>query len=139
MVNAERIREGHCLCGAVRFRALGESDSTTWCHCTMCRRASGTPGVAWATYAVSQVIWSGEPLVRYASSNIAERGFCARCGGALLFQFREKPESIDLAVGAFDDPESLPPQDHIFTDTRVAWMDAGPNLPIRQPEPKTPD
>jgi hypothetical protein len=67
------------------------------------------------------------------SSPIAERGFCGRCGSVLTFQFNQARESIDLAIGAFDEPDSLPPVDHVYRDTRVSWMDAGAGLPERAP------
>jgi hypothetical protein len=131
----ERVREGHCLCGAVRFRTVGEPTWSGWCHCTMCQRAAGAPAVAWSTFPVERVTWSGEPRAIYRSSDKAERGFCARCGGALTFLYFQKAHQIDMATAAFDDPGSLPPQEHVWADTRVPWMDAGSGLPVRPPKP----
>jgi len=31
--------------------------------------------------------------------------------------------------------ESLPPAEHVFTDGRISWMDAGAGLPVRPPIP----
>ena len=35
--------EGSCLCGAVRFAAIGQPESVVWCHCESCRKHSGAP------------------------------------------------------------------------------------------------
>jgi len=133
------IREGHCLCGAVRFRTNGGPESTCWCHCTMCQRASGAPAVAWATFPVERVNWSGAIRAIYASSDIAERGFCGQCGGALSFQYLRKRDLIDLATAAFDETAGLAPTAHVFANTRLPWMDAGKGLPVRPPRPPRDD
>src|SRR5947208_1769811 len=33
---------GRCLCGGVRYEIDGEIGSVVYCHCSQCRRASGT-------------------------------------------------------------------------------------------------
>jgi hypothetical protein len=44
------MREGHCLCGAVRFSADGEPKWTGYCHCQSCRRHTGAPVSPYAGY-----------------------------------------------------------------------------------------
>lgn len=36
------MREGGCLCGHVRFAARVDPSSIHYCHCSMCRRATGS-------------------------------------------------------------------------------------------------
>ena len=126
---AKVIREGGCLCGNIRYRTIGEPKSVPLCHCTMCRRASGSPVVPWATFLKRQVEWLTEPPARFRSSEKAERGFCPRCGSALLFEFVAQADWVDLTVGTFDDPDSLVPTHHIFTSTLVLWVDIQNHLP----------
>ncbi len=38
---SERVLNGHCLCGAVRYEAWGEPLFSGFCYCEDCRRASG--------------------------------------------------------------------------------------------------
>jgi hypothetical protein len=101
----------------------------------MCQRASGAPAMAWVTFPVERIIWSGEPRTVYESSKIAERGFCVRCGGAMTFQYFEKRHLIDIATAMFNEAWSMPPAEHVWADTRHPWMDAGKELPVRPPTP----
>ena len=124
--------EGGCLCGAIRYRAEGTPYDETVCHCTMCRRASGAPMVAWFTVPVGALRWVGAPA-RYRSSAGAMRSFCATCGSALAFQRDELPGEVDLATATLDDPARVPPRDHTRTSTQLPWVILADGLP-RFPE-----
>ena len=84
--------------------------------------------MAWATYPRTKVVFTGtQPKLR-RSSAVAERGFCAECGAALIWQ-RPGADTIDLAVAAFDDPNRLAPSEHIWTESRVRWLTLTDPLP----------
>lgn len=123
------IREGGCLCGAVRFRAAGNHKNVCYCHCEMCRRASGAPIMAFAAYHTAQVTWTGKEPRWRQSSDIARRAFCPECGSALTWQHLASPEWIDLAIGAFDDASTLVPTEHLWVERRIPWMDTQDSLP----------
>ncbi len=126
-MNDER-RLGGCLCGAVRYTALGRPASVNLCHCRMCRKASGAPVVAWATYGVAKVRFEGVPAWR-RSSDRAERAFCPHCGAAIAWRALADPANIDLTVGTFDEPDDLKPIDHLWMDARIKWLRIDDNLP----------
>ncbi len=120
---------GGCLCGQVRYAITGPALQTAHCHCTMCRRASGALAVTftvvnWADFRCTQ----GEPAV-YHSSSHAERRFCANCGSQLTFWDQKRPDSLDVNTGTLDHPEAFPAQKHVWTETRVAWLELDPGLP----------
>lgn len=93
-------REGHCLCGEVRFAAEIESEDMGACHCGMCRRWSGGPLVE--VQAWSLEFLSGEPKV-YRSSEWAERLFCPACGTHIAFRTQDGAFHA-VGAGAFDPP-----------------------------------
>lgn len=104
---------GKCLCGAVRFSASGVESSYHACHCGMCRRWSGSPLMA---ASVDGVEFQGEDdIVRYASSEWAERGFCGRCGSNLFYYLKPADRYV-MSVGAFDDAEAFQLIGEIFVD-----------------------
>jgi hypothetical protein len=76
-------KSGGCLCRAVRFVAEGVEMEHHACHCGMCRKWAG--GAPFFGAAVQSVVFSGPELVRYASSEWAERGFCRVCGTSLFY------------------------------------------------------
>ena len=45
----------------VRYRLAGVPAMPALCHCSMCRRASAAPMVAWAMYQQAQVSFTGAP------------------------------------------------------------------------------
>ena len=119
---------GHCHCGAVRFRVTGDPVLTEFCHCQSCRRASGAPLMAWAGYdrAGFELI-SGEPIA-YASSSGVSRTFCGRCGSSLTLT-DERVAELYVAIAAFDDPEAVTPDIHIWRSHRLSWVETADDLP----------
>jgi hypothetical protein len=121
--------EGGCLCGAIRYRALGPAYGITHCHCRTCRRASGAPFVSWAGFDRDKFTFSrGGPVV-YASSPEVLRTFCSSCGTPLTYQRTDTPDSIDVTLGSMDDPEALRPEDHTWTESRLSWISLNDRLP----------
>jgi hypothetical protein len=130
------IYEGGCLCGAVRWRATGAPTTIGYCHCEMCRRASGAPVTAWATFAVANVEFTRVAPALRPSSDIASRGFCAACGSALLWRGKERADFMDLAVGTADEPERLAPREHLWTENAISWLRVEDALPRHRRERK---
>src|SRR3546814_20260736 len=82
--------DGGCLCGAVRYR-IGDPYGTGYCHCAVCRRMSGGPGVIWTSVEEGKSsLLDGSPLV-YRSSDRARRPFCGACGPPLLLLYADTP------------------------------------------------
>ncbi len=128
-MNSERVREGGCLCGRIRYRVRGEPVNVCHCHCTMCQKAAGAAFVTWAQFPLDQIEFTkGKPAV-YQSSDIAERMFCGACGTALTFKYGDNPEDLDLTVCSFDEPATLKPEDHIWTSTALRWAHTDDGLP----------
>ncbi len=117
------VREGGCLCGAVRFRAEGDPKWVAFCHCTSCRRHTGAPVSAYAGYERDRVVVSGDGFTAFASSPGVRRGFCARCGATLTYEGERWPTEMHFHVGAFDDPAGVVPTGHAFPEERLPWLD----------------
>lgn len=109
-------RTGRCLCGAVTFEAEVEGTGHGACHCGMCRRwCGGAP--LFTVHAADVTFGGGDGVTRYASSEWAERGFCAACGTALFYFF--KPMGLyAMAAGAFDDAATFALGEEIFIDEK---------------------
>src|SRR4051794_38284317 len=83
---------GGCLCGAVRFVAVGEPTSVSWCHCQSCRRHSGAPVSVFVAFRHDAYKVTKGEITKFNSSPGRLRGFCARCGSTLTCEGERSPE-----------------------------------------------
>jgi hypothetical protein len=100
----------------------------------MCRKAHGA---AFATYAEVEArdlrFTRGEELiVRYRSSDEAQRSFCGRCGSNLLFEPDESPNLVWVAAGGLDSDSPIRPDCHLFVGSKAPWFDINDALPQHQ-------
>lgn len=113
---------GGCQCGRVRYRVNIADDQAYLCNCRMCQRATGGVSIAFKNVEKADVTWERGPD-RYASSSIAERGFCAACGTPLTYEANDHPY-MDLTVGSFDDPSRFRPTEHSGCESwHRDWLD----------------
>jgi hypothetical protein len=117
---------GGCLCAAVRYLATPDHREGYYCHCRMCQLAFGNTRAAFINLRKAEVQWLAPPAY-YASSKIARRGFCSRCGTPLSFEFLDS-ERMDLSIGSLDDPAAIKPTTHYSVETRIANWHAADGL-----------
>jgi hypothetical protein len=121
--------EGGCLCGAIRYRVSGTPTNTMICHCETCRRAAGSPVVAWLTFAATDFRFSKGQPVQFSSSPPVRRTFCGLCGTPLTYAHADSPGSIDVTTCSLDAPQSFPPTHHSWLSDDVGWLRFGDGLP----------
>ena len=114
--------EGGCLCGAVRYRSTAAPLRGVICHCTMCRRHSGAPVLAFVHFPVDAFQWVRGRPTRYRSSAYAERGFCAQCGSTLSMHEEVLADRVQVTVGSLDEPQRVRPDDHVWTQDALPWF-----------------
>ena len=119
---------GGCLCGAVRFVAAVRP-RVLYCHCGMCRRATGGPFAVLAWVPKASLLWeSDESRAIRRSSPIAARSFRGCCGTPLTLEYDDENETA-LHVGTFDEPQLLSPQYHYGVECRLPWVATDSVLP----------
>jgi hypothetical protein len=118
--------EGGCFCGGLRYRVAGPAWDICHCHCADCRRASGAPFVAWASFHLSAFkLTKGTPgELRYDGRL---RTFCRQCGTSIGF-WEEGEDAFDVTLASLDQPELLKPTDHIWTEDQLPWVKLGDGL-----------
>jgi len=121
------IREGGCMCGAVRFRCEGEPVNVRICHCRNCQMAMGSPFYARALFAQDKLTVEGE-TARYASSEALDRVFCTVCG-TRLFSWRRNGTAAGVALATFDDRNAFAPTEHIWVSEKIDWVKIDDGLP----------
>ena len=113
-IYAEGI-DGRCLCGDVTIHVGRHRAEVGACHCARCRRWTGV-ALSVFTAAPDEVRIDGE--VAIYPGEIAERGFCPRCGTSLWL--RNPGEDYEFMVGAFDAAKDYPLISEIYIDSAFA-------------------
>lgn len=115
----KKTLNGACLCGAVTVAAKQVDTHAGACHCSTCRRWGGGPLMA--VDCGTDVEFNGEDhIVRYASSDWAERGFCETCGTHLFYHLKGAGKYI-MPAGLFDGSPDLVFDHQIFIDEKPGY------------------
>lgn len=123
------MMQGGCFCGSIRYAAEDLPFHETNCHCSICRRTSGAPFVAWFSVPKARFrLLAGEPK-RFRSSAKATRSFCSSCGTPLTFELDDFPGEIDVTLCSLDNPEAVLPKDHTWTRSSLSWIKLADGLP----------
>ena len=122
---------GGCLCGAVRYEAVGEPTMTGHCYCEDCRKASGGGFIPFMGFPSTAVRFTGKTL-QYRSKALrggqAVRNFCAVCGGLVFGGEVGKDTSHTIYAGSLDEPSRFDPKIAIFARDRPAWAMLPPGV-----------
>jgi hypothetical protein len=124
---------GGCQCGAVRYRLMAEPTGANICHCRMCQKAGGAPFMAFGGVRTNEFVVTRGAISTFASSDIAERGFCAECGTPLTYRGLGS-ERISVTLGSLDDPDAVEPETQLGVESRVRWLKPALNAPEMRTE-----
>ena len=122
---------GSCLCGAITIQMKGGIDSIIHCHCSLCRKNSGT---AYATNGFVNVNDfdvkdPDKKLGFYEHKPGKKRHFCTVCASPIFSSNTQTPRQYRVRLGIFDTPISERPISHNFVSSRADWDDLDAQLP----------
>lgn len=124
---------GGCLCGAVRYESSAEPLMTVACHCTHCRKQSGSAFSMNIGVPSDSVTVTGDSLTVYedtgASGMPILRKFCNRCGSPILSDVTAAEGLYFIKVGTLDDSDWIEPGAEIWCDSKAGWGTLDPGLP----------
>jgi len=120
-------REGGCTCRQVRYRMSGRPLFVHCCHCRWCQRETGSAFALNAMIETDRVtLLQGHAELVDTPSNSGEGqriARCPHCRVALWSHYAGFGAAVSFVrVGTLDDPDALPPQIHIFTESRQPWV-----------------
>lgn len=127
--SADTARSGGCLCGQVRFTVSGAADYPHTCSCPHCQRLSGSPVMAWVSFPLGGLTWTGEqgePAWYYTWPD-SRRGHCPNCGSHLC-ALDDNSDSIALTLSSLDDASDFVPVNQSFRQNAVPWLAPVPDL-----------
>jgi adenylate cyclase len=128
---AKTLIKGGCLCGSIRYEVNAPPISTGYCHCSICRKFTGSTMSAWTAFPASAVRFLDEEPSYFASSPIAERGFCSKCGASLTYKLVQPRETAYLVVhtSSLDEPKNYAPSVHSGIESQMPWIEILDDLP----------
>jgi hypothetical protein len=121
--------KGGCLCGAVEYEVADEFRYAMICHCSQCRRATGSAfkpfgGIERAKFAVVR----GKDHLRIFGDVMTHNAHCRACG-SLLYSVVQEGAWAHVTYGTLIDAPSLSPQAHIFAASKAPWYTIRDSLP----------
>lgn len=122
--------KGSCLCGSCVFEIHGDPGSINKCHCTKCRKISGTASNAVFWIEPEDLNWlEGESLVRtFSLPDGWSSVYCGNCGSPLPRYIEDEEEWV-VPAGLMDEDVDVPIRQHIFMQNKPAWEVIGDDAP----------
>ncbi len=126
--------EGGCTCRFVRYRLRARPLFVHCCHCRWCQRETGTAFALNALVEADRVqLLEGDVEVVDTPSNSGKGqriARCPRCRIAVWSNYAGAGEAVRFVrVGTLDEPDRLPPDIHIYTESKQPWVVLAPGVP----------
>jgi hypothetical protein len=121
--------KGTCFCGAVEIEAAGTPEEMGYCHCSTCRSYSGAPVNAFMLWRTGNVkVTKGtECLGRFKASEMSDKRYCTRCGGAVMTE-HPKLGLTDVYAAILPTVEFKPVVHLNYEETVLPMKDGLPKL-----------
>ncbi len=134
--NSEML-EGSCLCGKITYVLNGPGKFMYYCHCSMCRKASGSSFATNLLVAGDDfVLTSGEEfLKRFESSPNEYRYFCSECGSPIYGEAQEREGVVSVRSGTLLKDPDIRPTAHYYANSKAPWTDIHDELRCVPEEP----
>jgi hypothetical protein len=123
---AKRLK-GSCLCGEVRYTVADEFEYALICHCSQCRRATGSAFKPFGGIGRTRLKVTRGKVKRYGDATTHD-AHCTTCG-SLLYSIVRDGKYAHVTYGTLIDPPSLAPTAHIFAGARAPWYSILDSLP----------
>jgi catechol 2,3-dioxygenase-like lactoylglutathione lyase family enzyme len=124
-----RVLAGRCFCGAVSFRVEDAFLYASNCHCSNCRRTTGSAFKPFAGIQREKLeVADGLDSLLIVGDDQLNDTHCAACG-SLLFSVVREGAYVHVALGSLADPPSIRPTEHIFVGSKAPWFEISDDLP----------
>jgi hypothetical protein len=127
-----RILVGECFCRAVGYEVADQFAYALNCHCSNCRRTTGSAFKPFAGIARERlVVTRGRDNLLIYGDEAGHDAHCRRCG-SLLYSVVREGAFVHVAMGTLVDAPSIRPTAHIFVGSKAPWDMITDDLPQHQ-------
>ena len=129
-INNTARSTGSCLCGKVKFQITGDITDASLCHCSICRKATGSAFGAYGGVESDQFRWvhGSENLKEFSVSEALRKYFCKNCGSTIATTHQSWPEFVYISLGCLDGNTPVKLEYHQFVDSRASWYTLCDNI-----------
>ena len=124
--------KGSCLCQAVSYQFHGPEMVFQYCHCSRCRKFTGSAHASNIIIDPKQFEWlRGEDQIgrfEHPEAKHFATCFCKQCGSSLPWM-AQSGRAIIIPAGTLDEDPEIKPVQNIFWDSRAAWRTPVEDLP----------
>lgn len=122
---------GQCLCGQIRFEFDSQPTDVSICHCSLCRRMTGTAfGVYIKVPAANLTLVSGfDQLNSYAVTDKLSMLSCQNCGSYVYATHADYSGFAYVCLGSLDEQDDFRPGYHEFVGSKANWFEIHDSLP----------
>jgi hypothetical protein len=121
-----RTLKGGCLCGAVSYTVADEFEYALICHCSQCRRATGSAFKPFGGIARAKLKAEGQ--LKIYGDVMTHDAHCRTCG-SLLYSIVREGTIAHVTYGTLVDTPTLEPTAHIFVGSKAPWYTIRDALP----------
>jgi len=126
---SERTLAGKCFCGTVQYAVADEFIYAANCHCSNCRRTTGSAFKPFAGIERGKLrVTLGENNLLIFGEADSHDAHCNRCG-SLLYSVVREGAFVHVALGTLFDAPSIRPDKHIFVGSKAPWFTITDDLP----------
>jgi hypothetical protein len=121
------MTKGQCNCGAVQFEIHSSLSDVIVCHCSICRRYTGSNGIAVVLFPKDQFRWvCGQEVIATWKKPEADwqSWFCSICGSAVPGE-NDATRMYVPAGCIVDGADAFKVTDHIWVGSKAAWDEIG--------------
>lgn len=123
VVDIEMI-QGSCQCKSIRYEVSTAPIDCCYCHCSVCRKLTGSSRGTYGTIARSKFTWlAGENLLQtYQQNKFLRRKFCSSCGSFMISLHDLDPSNIFISLGCLDSVDNINIDYQQFVDSKANWV-----------------
>ncbi|HEX3862593.1 MAG TPA: GFA family protein [Stellaceae bacterium] len=125
----DRILAGKCFCGAVAYTVVDEFLYAAYCHCSNCRRTTGSAFKPFAGIEREKLVLAKghEDLMVFGEED-GNDTYCKICGSPVYSVVRDGAY-VHIAMGTLVDAPTMRPNKHIFVGSKAPWFTITDGLP----------
>ncbi len=135
----DEMTKGSCLCGEANYALSGHIGIFQYCHCSRCRKFTGSAFAANLFVKPEQFSWLSNTATvtefEPEDTKYFATAFCNQCGSSLPWASKGG-NVIIIPAGTLDDEVDIKPDKNIYCSSDATWYVEAADLPKHAAMPK---